>query len=488
MITDHINGCDSFPEALLWWTWKHCCDVHDVAYSVGGSEWDRLVADFNLAGCVAGVSPILAIIAAIMLAGTTLAGWLWFRFKRLNGKNIADILTTVAEATQPRKEAPMTKEVLTIEQLEKMTPAKDGAKERTNMASVCLAFNEYGQQFGVDKHHVIAHILAQVMEESGMYRYDREVWGPTAAQKRYDTRKDLGNTPEVDGDGERNAGKGPIQVTGGHNLRAYTKWAKKNFGALAPDFFKNPELINTDPWEGLSIIWYWDDGNPTGKSLNVYADRNDPEMITRRINGGLTHYGERLANYTRAALVLLGYDIDGDQFSVSLRVFQTIAKRDGSYDGTIDGIDGPKSRAALHAALAAKDDVHVTLSPVVEKAPEAEKVVIEKPVAIPVAPKAAAQQGRNYFALIMSGIAGSVPVIGGFLVKFDPWVQLGFFAVAALLLVFVWFNLRRIVMQVKTAIDLVAGNEDVAVVSGAGKTTAIETMSKDDAQATGAVK
>ena len=67
--------------------------------------------------------------------------------------------------------------------------------------------------------------------------------------------------------------------------------------------------MNTDPWEGLGPIWYWDSGNPTGESLNVYADEANHEMVTRRINGGLNGYADRLARYTRAALVLLGFGL-----------------------------------------------------------------------------------------------------------------------------------------------------------------------------------
>ncbi|GEM_PF-4746329 len=48
-----------------------------------------------------------------------------------------------------------------------------------------------------------------------------------------------------------------------------------------PDFVANAGRINIDPLEGLSAIWFWDEGNPDRKSLNCYSDRNDAEMITR---------------------------------------------------------------------------------------------------------------------------------------------------------------------------------------------------------------
>ena len=62
-------------------------------------------------------------------------------------------------------------------------------------------------------------------------------------------------------------------------------------------------------------------------------------MITRRINGGLNAYPDRLHWYARAALVLVGYALG------AVREFQRASSL------TIDGISGPRTRAALHAAL-----------------------------------------------------------------------------------------------------------------------------------------
>lgn len=128
-----------------------------------------------------------------------------------------------------------------------------------------IALGKYGAEFGLDLPHRVVAFLAQLMHESGSFKYDREIWGPTPAQERYDTRTDLGNTPAKDGDGYKNRGRGPIQVTGGYNIRAFYEWCKRK-GLNPPDFVANPDLI-TDPWEGLSAIWYWDDGNPDRKSL-----------------------------------------------------------------------------------------------------------------------------------------------------------------------------------------------------------------------------
>ena len=218
-----------------------------------------------------------------------------------------------------------------------------GREVNDNMRSVIDGLAMAGIGAGLNRPHRLVIYLAQIGHESDWFRWDREIWGPTAAQARYDTRADLGNTPAADGDGYLYRGRGPIQITGKFNYRRFAEWAQK-LDARAPNFVVSPDLINTDPWEGLVPIWYWDSGNPTGESLNVYADEANHEMVTRLINGGLNGYADRLARYTRAALVLLGFG------PTDIRAFQ--AKVFTGRD--VDGIDGPKTRAALHQALLAQ--------------------------------------------------------------------------------------------------------------------------------------
>ena len=136
-----------------------------------------------------------------------------------------------------------------------------------------------------------------------------------------------------DGDGYLFRGRGPIQITGRSNYGQFTVWARE-FDSAAPDFVTHPDAVLTDPWEGLGPIWYWET-----RGLNDPADSNDAETITRRINGGTNGLTDRLRWYVRAALVLLGYapaDVRGFQSAAGLAV---------------DGNAGPKTRAALHAAL-----------------------------------------------------------------------------------------------------------------------------------------
>lgn len=280
------------------------------------------------------------------------------------------------------------------------------AAQKTNAQSVIDAISQYGERFGLLQPHRLAQFLAQLMHESGGFRYDREIWGPTPAQRRYEGRKDLGNVQK--GDGSRFRGRGPIQVTGRNNYRAFTKWAKK-IDAAAPNFENAPDKITADPWEGLSPMWYWAEGNPEGKSLNRLADRGDIENITRKINGGLNGYDDRLRYYDRVALALLGYAVN------EMPRFQADA---GLKDRS--GTSGPLTRAALHKALLKQTAVHrlsgdVATAPVVEEVEVAVPVPVEKPV-VPVAVEKEVKKKFNLFGwiggLISSGGLGALGLSG----------------------------------------------------------------------------
>ncbi|SDF36648.1 putative chitinase [Bosea robiniae] len=191
--------------------------------------------------------------------------------------------------------------------------------------------------------------------------------GPTDAQRRYEGLADLGNTQP--GDGRKFAGHTAMQITGRANTKAFRDWCRKHIDASAPDFLRFPDLINTDPWEDLGPLWYWDTRN-----LNRFADQGDVENITVKINGGLNGYADRLALLARASLVLLGYNAN------DIRRFQEDAGL------VVDGSAGPKTRAALHArllAFTAKGDqpADAASAPVVEEKPVAvTPPALDKPV------------------------------------------------------------------------------------------------------------
>ena len=141
------------------------------------------------------------------------------------------------------------------------------------------------QKFGIDTPLRRAHFLAQIGHESGELRFTAEI----ASGEAYEGRRDLGNTEP--GDGPRFKGRGLIQLTGRANYRAFGE-------ALGMDFLTgdNPQRLATDPALAVEVAcWFW-----RTRGLNTFADRDDAEGATRRINGGLNGLGDRLRQLTRA--------------------------------------------------------------------------------------------------------------------------------------------------------------------------------------------
>lgn len=215
-----------------------------------------------------------------------------------------------------------------------------GTSENENMRATIAGLQRGGVGAGLERPHRLAMYLGQLAHESAGWKYDREIWGPTPAQQRYEGRKDLGNI--VKGDGSRFRGRGPIQITGRANYAEFTTWARlmdKN----APNFLELPDAVNTDPWEGLAAIWYWQT-----RGINAIADRGDFEGVTRRINGGTNGLEDRRKYYARSALVLMGRKPSG------IREYQMAVGL------TPDGIPGPKTVASLHKALLTMPPVSFT--------------------------------------------------------------------------------------------------------------------------------
>lgn len=142
---------------------------------------------------------------------------------------------------------------------------------------------------------------AQVGHESLGLRYQQEIWGPTAQQKKYDPAsgsslaRTLGNT--VAGDGSRFRGHGWLQITGRGHHASVSKWAHgKGYVPTATYFVDRPEELGSDRYAGLAVAWYWTVARP---DINTLSDRGDLETVTRRINGGTTGLADRQARWDR---------------------------------------------------------------------------------------------------------------------------------------------------------------------------------------------
>ena len=136
----------------------------------------------------------------------------------------------------------------------------------------------------------VAAFITQIGHESGQLKYVKEIWGPTAAQARYEGRKDLSNT--VAGDGSKYRGRGLIQITGRANYMACGE-------GLGLDLIKQPELLEKPQHACMSAAWFW-----ATKGLSTLADAGQFDKITRRINGGQNGAADRQALHARALKVL----------------------------------------------------------------------------------------------------------------------------------------------------------------------------------------
>lgn len=127
-----------------------------------------------------------------------------------------------------------------------------------------------------------AYFIAQVGHESAGLRTLREIWGPTAAQSKYDTHPYLGN--KAPGDGKKYMGRGPLQITGLANYIRITQLMRE-LHLDCPDFVQNPDALLQPEWGMRAAALYWKDRNLTHIT--------DFTLLTRRINGGTNGLDKR---------------------------------------------------------------------------------------------------------------------------------------------------------------------------------------------------
>ncbi len=162
---------------------------------------------------------------------------------------------------------------------------------RIDRAETFLPFLEDAMhEFEINTAKRQAAFLAQIGHESGGLHWLVELWGPSATQARYETRYDLGNV--APGDGFKYRGRGLIQLTGRAN---YAECGKE----LGADLLENPELLGEPALAARSAAWFW-----KKHGCNELADLGAFEQITRRINGGLNGYAERLGLWEKAKEVV----------------------------------------------------------------------------------------------------------------------------------------------------------------------------------------
>jgi len=175
--------------------------------------------------------------------------------------------------------------VITTTLLQKLAPAGNV----TIFSGLTQYLDTNFQKYQINNHLRISHFLGQSSEESDGFKTLTEY----ASGQEYEGRKDLGNVNP--GDGVRYKGRGIFQLTGRANYRQMgTK--------IGVDLENNPGLAATPEISVLTACEFWNT-----KGLSVYADRDDVNTITLRINGGTNGLINRI-HYTTLAKSLVPVD------------------------------------------------------------------------------------------------------------------------------------------------------------------------------------
>lgn len=176
----------------------------------------------------------------------------------------------------------------------------------------------------VFKHHFQAH-------EYSAYAGQPE----KIANRVYANR--MSNGSEASGDGWRYRGRGYLQLTGKDNYITFGN-------AIGKDLVGQPELAADPETAWLVAVRYLASRRRSGKTLMEWADEGNDRMVSIGINGSTNPHGlsDRIARTARALAGLNG--------SVSTGDWQFLLLSNGFEPGPIDGLDGPKTRAAIAAA------------------------------------------------------------------------------------------------------------------------------------------
>ena len=138
--------------------------------------------------------------------------------------------------------------------------------------------------------------------------------------KRYENKQVLGNTHP--GDGAKYIGRGMLQLTGRYNYdrvgSALDRWhvehdvpiRESSAGPMCLtgklDLVNHPEGASGFPAAIETACEFW-----TMNHINLYADKDDPVLVTRKINTALAQLPQRISRTKQAKALLLRPE-DGD--------------------------------------------------------------------------------------------------------------------------------------------------------------------------------
>lgn len=227
-------------------------------------------------------------------------------------------------------------------------------------------------EFDITTRRRAAAFCAQVGHESGDLRLTHEGWQGrpdqgTAAQHRYDTRRDLGNTPERDGDGFKYRGHGWLQTTGKGNHRRVSRGL-----GLGDLFVDQPEMLERPEYAGRSAGYFWADNriNRVCDALNGTGDGADIaqfDKVSKIVNGGTNGRDDRRRRY-KIALRALGSDAE---FAEAAAEFKRSRVLDFRRPGTAAGSgDGQGENSSAQATGSAQSVSTASGSPEGQETPE----------------------------------------------------------------------------------------------------------------------
>lgn len=207
---------------------------------------------------------------------------------------------------------------VTVDLLKRIAPGSKKTNYK-NLEMLSVWMNYYFPKFEIDQKGELCHFLAQAAHESDSFNALEEY----ASGDAYDTRTDLGNTPQKDGDGRKYKGRGLFQVTGLLNYKQATiewrKWAAID-GGTTFNFKEQPELLSRPQFAVWSACQYWDQRN-FNTVANMPDDAKIPykaktrngvvvllvspvEYISRKINGGTKGLIDRINFYEKAKSIM----------------------------------------------------------------------------------------------------------------------------------------------------------------------------------------
>lgn len=194
--------------------------------------------------------------------------------------------------------------IVTAKDLKAIAP---GAKASL-LEPLARAMNLHLPSAEIDTPNRILHFLSQAAHETAGFKTLHEYWGPTAAQVKYEGRKDLGNTEP--GDGKRYMGRGIFQLTGRANYRAIGK-------RLGLPLEAHPEMAAQPETSVLIACEYW-----KSRGINDVANEATPaaiKAVSIKINGKNKKTGlpngleDRKAYFKRAQKVMKFEEVEEEE-------------------------------------------------------------------------------------------------------------------------------------------------------------------------------